>query len=363
MTEATGEWIRRHAEEEFAHELAALAAADDKPRPAGWRLSPKAAVAYLMGAKLPDGTRVKPKYIGDRRLMEIAVATLATDRALLLYGAPGTAKSWVSEHIAAAVCGDSTRLVQGTAGTDEGAVRYGWNYASLIAKGPSPEALVPTPILTAMRDGSIARIEELTRIPSETQDCLITVLSEKTMPVPELSMEIRARPGFNIIATANDRDRGVNEMSSALRRRFNTVVLPLPSSLEEEVSIVERRVADLGRSLGIPVPKDSGAEIRRVVGVFRELRAGLTEDGKTKLKSPSGSLSTAEAISVVCGGLSLAAHFGDGTLRTRDVAAGLVGAIVKEPAADGPILREYLDVAAKGREGWAELRKACRDLL
>jgi len=363
MTEAPGEWIRRHAEEEFSHELAALAAADDKPRPAGWRLSPKAAVAYLMGAKLPDGTRVKPKYIGDRRLMEIAVATLATDRALLLYGAPGTAKSWVSEHIAAAVCGDSTRLVQGTAGTDEGAVRYGWNYASLIAKGPSPEALVPTPILTAMRDGSIARIEELTRIPSETQDCLITVLSEKTMPVPELSMEIRARPGFNVIATANDRDRGVNEMSSALRRRFNTVVLPLPSSLEEEVSIVERRVADLGRSLGIPVPKDSGAEIRRVVGVFRELRAGLTEDGKTKLKSPSGSLSTAEAISVVCGGLSLAAHFGDGTLRTRDVAAGLVGAIVKEPAEDGPILREYLDVAAKGREGWAELRKACRDLL
>src|SRR6058998_2733241 len=181
--------------------------------------------------------------------MEVAVATLATDRALLLLGVPGTAKTWVSEHLAAAISGDSTLLVQGTAGTPEEAIRYGWNYARLLAEGPSRDALVVSPVLRAMADGQIARVEELTRVPSDVQDSLITILSEKTLPIPELGDEVQAVKGFNIIATANDRDRGVNELSSALRRRFNTVVLPLPDSLDEEVDIVSRRVEQLGRAL------------------------------------------------------------------------------------------------------------------
>ena len=163
------------------------------------------------------------------------MATLATDRALLLLGVPGTAKTWVSEHLAAAVSGDSTLLVQGTSGTAEEAIRYGWNYARLLAEGPSRAALVPSPVMTAMAEGRIARIEELTRIPSDVQDALITILSEKTLPVPELGTEVQAAKGFSVIATANDRDRGVNDLSSALRRRFNTVVLPLPASEDEEV--------------------------------------------------------------------------------------------------------------------------------
>ena len=170
--------------------------------------------------------------------MEVAVATLATDRALLLLGVPGTAKTWVSEHLAAAISGDSTLLVQGTAGTPEEAIRYGWNYARLLAEGPSAAALVPGPVLTAMRTGAIARVEELTRIPADVQDTFITILSEKTLPIPELGDEVQAVKGFNVIATANDRDRGVNELSSALRRRFNTVVLPVPATADEEVDIV-----------------------------------------------------------------------------------------------------------------------------
>lgn len=203
--------LRPHAEQRYAEELAALAALDERPRPTGWRLSPWAVVSYLMGDTLADGTVITPKYVGSRRLIEIAVATLATDRALLLLGVPGTAKSWVSEHLAAAVCGTSTLLVQGTAGTAEEAVRYGWNYARLLAEGPSPEALVASPVMEAMRSGRIARVEELTRMPSDVQDALITVLSEKTLPVPELGAEVQARGGFNLIATANDRDRGVND--------------------------------------------------------------------------------------------------------------------------------------------------------
>ena len=200
------------------------------------------------------------------------MATLATDRALLLLGVPGTAKTWVSEHLAAAISGDSTLLVQGTAGTAEEAIRYGWNYARLLAEGPSAAALVPSPVMRAMRTGTIARVEELTRMPSDVQDALITILSEKTLPIPELDTEVQAQRGFNVIATANDRDRGVNELSSALRRRFNTVVLPVPASAEEEVEIVARRVAQLGRALELPEVPAALEEIRRVVTVFRELR-------------------------------------------------------------------------------------------
>jgi MoxR-like ATPase len=348
--------LRPHAEEQYEQELAALVETDDRPRPPSWRLSPQAVVTYLLG----DAGGITPKYVGDRRLMEVAVATLATDRALLLLGVPGTAKTWVSEHLAAAISGDSTLLVQGTAGTPEEAIRYGWNYARLLADGPSRDALVPSPVFRAMAEGRIARVEELTRMPADVQDTLITILSEKTLPIPELGEEVQARKGFNVIATANDRDRGVNELSSALRRRFNTVVLPVPADAEEEVDIVTRRVADLGRALELPELPAAAEEIRRVVMVFRELRGGVTADGRTRLKSPSGTLSTAEAISVVTNGLALAAHFGDGVLRPADVAAGIVGAVVKDPTSDAVVWREYLETVVREREGWRDFYRAAR---
>ncbi|PRX96297.1 ATP-binding protein [Allonocardiopsis opalescens] len=354
--------LRPHAEQAYAAELAALAAEDDRPRPPGWRLSPWAVTRYLLGGTLGDGTEITPKYVGARRVVEVAVATLVTDRALLLLGVPGTAKTWLSEHLAAAVSGDSTLLVQGTAGTAEEAIRYGWNYARLLAEGPSAQALVPSPIFTAMAEGRLARVEELTRMPSDVQDALITVLSEKTLPVPELGIEVQAQRGFNLIATANDRDRGVNDLSSALRRRFNTVVLPVPQSMEDEVEIVSSRVEQLGRSLQLPEVPAGLTEIQRVVTVFRELRAGVTADGRTKVKSPSGTLSTAEAISVVTGGIALAAHFGDGVLRPADIAAGIRGAVVQDPVSDGVVWREYLETVVRGREGWSDFYRACREV-
>ncbi|MFC8190671.1 AAA family ATPase [Cellulomonas sp. NPDC057328] len=355
--------LRPHAEDAFADELAALAAADDHPRPPGWRLSPWAVTTYLVGGTLPDGTTVSAKYLGSRRLMEIAVASLATDRALLLLGVPGTAKTWVGEHLAAAVSGDSTLVVQGTAGTPEEQLRYGWNYARLLADGPTAEAVVPSPVMRAMRDGALVRIEELTRIPADVQDALISILSEKMLPVPELRTEVQARPGFNVIATANDRDKGVNDLSSALRRRFNTVVLPLPDTLEQEVEIVRTRVAAVGRSLELPPELAALAQIERVVTVFRELRGGVTLDRRTTVKSPSATLSTAEAISVVTNGTALAAHFGDGVLRAEDVAASLTGAVVKDPVQDRLVWQEYLETVVRDRAGWEDLYRACRELV
>ncbi len=357
------EVLREHAEQLFAEELAALEQVDDYTRPPNWRLSPRAALTYIMGGRLGNGFEITPKYIGSARLIEIAVATLATDRALLLLGIPGTAKSWVSEHLAAAISGDSTLLIQGTAGTPEEAIRYGWNYALLLAQGPSRDALTASPMMRAMETGAIARIEELTRIPSDVQDTLITILSEKTLPIPELNEEVQARKGFNVIATANDRDRGVNELSSALRRRFNTVVLPLPDRAEDEIEIVRMRVDSLGRALELPAETPALEEIRRVVTIFRELRSGLTEDGKSKVKSPSATLSTGEAISVMASGMALAGHYGDGVLRAGDMAAGLVGAVVKDPVQDRIIWMEYVETVIKERKGWKDLYRSIREVM
>lgn len=361
MTASATPVMRQHAELQYAEELDALRRQETRPRPENWALSPWSVVRYLMGGTLDDGFVVSPKYIGSPRLMEIAVATLATDRALLLYGVPGTAKSWVSEHLAAAVSGDSTLLIQGTAGTSEEQLRYGWNYAQLLSAGPSEQALVPSPLMHAMRRGRIARIEELTRIPADVQDSLITVLSEKTLPVPELGTEVQAVRGFSVIATANNRDKGVNELSAALKRRFNTVVLPVPATEDDEVAIVVKRVAEMGRALQLPAEPPALKEVRRIVQIFRELRNGRTEDGKTQVKSPSSTLSTAEAISVINSGMALAGHFGDGVLRPLDVASGLIGAVVKDPVQDTVVWNEYLETVVKERAEWKDLYRACRD--
>src|SRR5215472_9979899 len=357
------ERLRMSAEEVFAEELEALGKGDDLARPPNWKLSPQAVVTYLLGGEAKSGKEISAKYIGNRRLIETAVATLATDRALLLLGLPGTAKSWVSEHLAAAISGSSQRLIQCTAGTDENQVRYGWNYALLLAKGPSREALVKTPLARAMEEGSIARLEELTRMGSDVQDTLITILSEKILPVPELNESIEAKRGFNVIATANNRDKGVNDLSSALKRRFNVVVLPSPASLEEETGIVVKRVLEIGSSLELPPIRPADEELVRVVTLFRELRDGKTLNGKTKLKSPTGSLSTAEAISVGVSAWASAVHFGDGEITAESLATKLVGAVVKDPLQDTVAVEEYLESVVRTRDGWSDLFSAIREVL
>jgi MoxR-like ATPase len=356
-----GDILRAPAEELYAEEIAALIREDRHEKPPGWRMSPRAVHAYICGGKAGK-LDISPKYLGHDRLVEIAVATLVTDRALLLIGEPGTAKSWLSEHLAAAINGDSTKVVQGTAGTTEEQVRYTWNYAMLIAQGPSAAALVKSPIYRAMESGTLARFEEITRCASEVQDAMISLLSEKRLSVPELGTELAARKGFSVIATANTRDRGVNDMSAALKRRFNIVVLPTPKTLEMEVDIVRKRVSELaaGLSLRAKVPPDEAIE--KVVTIFRELRQGQTLDGKSKLKTPSGVLSTAEAISVLANSMALAGSFGSGEVSADDLAAGLQGSIVKDEEKDRGTWQEYLtNVLKKRGADWRPLYNACSE--
>jgi MoxR-like ATPase len=365
-----GEVVRQPAEVRCAAELAALQAADQGARPAGWRLSPRAVETFILGSREklrgPAGAQVEitPKFVGDRRLVQVAIATLASDRALMLAGEPGTAKSWLSEHLAAAISDSSLLVVQGTAGTTEEQVKYSWNYALLIAEGPSRHALVESPILRGMQGGQVVRIEELTRCAAEVQDALISVLSEKQVVVPELDEVVSARRGFSVIATANTRDRGVNDMSSALKRRFNFVTIPVVADVEQEAAIVERRSAELLSDLGVParVPRDL---VTLLATVFSELRRGQTADGKAKVKSPSTVLSTAELISVVADGALIGSFFGQGQPTVQDCFGALVGTVAKENQADLAVLQEYLETVAKGRSErlWRELYQAGHGLL
>ncbi|MFK8303316.1 AAA family ATPase [Capnocytophaga stomatis] len=355
--------LRLPAELLYAHELEALKAEDkNEEKPFGWQLSPKAVLKFIVGGKA-NGVDITPKYIGHNRLVEIAIATLLTDRSLLLIGEPGTAKSWLSENLTAAICGDSNKVIQGTAGTSEEHIRYSWNYAMLLANGPSNEALIKSPIYRAMETGSVARFEEISRCASEVQDALISIMSEKTIAIPELSKELPAQRGFSIIATANTRDRGVNEMSSALKRRFNIIVLPSPATLETEVSIVTKRVAEISNNYQLKASLPTNEAIEKIVTIFRELRKGMTLDEKQKLKSPSGVISTAEAISLITNSMALAGSFGSGSVTDEDLASGLQGAIVKDEDKDKLVWKEYLENVMKKRgASWRELYNRCTEM-
>lgn len=355
--------LRLPAEQLFQNEIDALIKAEKDPIPTGWRMSPRSVLTYIVGGKVGK-TQITPKYIGHQRLVEIAISTLVTDRALLLIGEPGTAKSWLSEHLTAAINGDSTKVIQGTAGTTEEQIRYSWNYAMLIANGPSPEAMIKSPVYRAMETGTIARMEEISRCASEVQDALISILSEKRISVPELGTEVPAQKGFSIIATANTRDKGVNEMSAALKRRFNIVVLPSPENLNAEMEIVKSRVSQLSASLDLNAKLPEEEVIEKVCTIFRELRGGVTLDGKQKLKSTSGVLSTAEAISLLANSMALAGSFGNGTITDYDLAAGLQGAIIKDEGKDAASWEEYLENIMKKRGSrWLGLYKECKELL
>ncbi len=349
--------LRVGAELEFKNEIKKLKKTDKNTHPAGWQLSPRAVVDYIMGV---DG--VKPKYIGDRSTIEMAVATLASGRALLLMGVPGTAKTVLAEHLSAAISGDSSHIVQGTSGMYEDALKYSWNYAELLARGPSEEALIPSPVLKAMQEGKIARIEELTRIPSDVQDALLMILSEKSLPIPELNTSVQAVEGFNLIATANEKDRGVNELSAALQRRLNTIHMPLPATLEEEVDIVMAGITSDPLNTGKYNIKRQ-LEIKQLVQMFRELRNGVTADGETRFAPPQSTLSAAEAISVVQSALSYSQNFQDSKLSPQNLSLAMTGTVIKHSERDLKAWQEYIERVIKHRQDWKKWYIACSDQI
>src|SRR5262245_49114464 len=341
---------RPPAEMLYADELRRLADADaGKPRPQGWKLTPHSVVQFVLG---DDDLGVKPKFVGKRSFVERCVVALATNRGLMLIGEPGTAKSWLSELIAAAVCGDSTLTIQGSAGTTEDAIKYSWNYALLLAEGPSERSLVPAPLYRGMQEGKIVRFEELTRCPLEMQDILLSILSDRVMAVPELHGDLRslfAKTGFNVIATANTRDRGVNEMSAALKRRFNFETVHPIADLREEMDLVQRETDKLLGRAGIPhrIPPEM-TEV--LVTTFHELRRGQSQDGNA-LETLTTAMSTAEAISTGYAAALHAWYYAGGEFRAEHLVQHLIGTALKDAPDDLKKLRHYFNHVAKERKG------------
>src|SRR5262249_26451741 len=372
---AKGEILREPAEIKYADQLEALKQNDNEPAPAAWGLPPRAVLSYIVGGKplkaKIDGKNVEVpitrKFFGDDGIVERAIVTLASERALLLVGEPGTGKSWLSEHLAAAICGTSLLTIQGTAGTTEEQIKNSWNIARVIAEGPTPRTLIRAPTMVAMRAGGLLRFEELTRCVPDVQDALVSILSDKAVAVPELPDDnmVFAKPGFNIIATANTRDQGVNELSAALKRRFNYVYIPLVGDQKTEVKVVQQRSAELLERYNLPA-KLSPPVLELLATVFREIRNGKTTDG-VSLKKPSTTLSTAEAIGVALDATLHARFFGSGEVGAADIARNMVGAVVKEDQEDKAALKEYATVVAKKRgvkdKAWKEFHDALVEQL
>jgi MoxR-like ATPase len=370
-TNAADVMLREPAEVRHADQLEAIRQNDPDTPPPAWKLSPRAVFTYIVGGKplkaKIDGKAVEVpitrKFFGEDSLVERAIVTLASERALLIVGEPGTGKSFLSEHLAAAVSGNSCLTIQGTAGTTEEQIKYSWNIARVIAEGPKPENQIPAPTMVAMRTGSLLRFEEITRCVPDVQDALVSILSDKAIAVPELPDHnmVWARPGFNVIATANTRDQGVNELSAALKRRFNYIYVPIVADLATEIEIVQQRSAELLSRYDIPT-KLTPPIVELLATVFRELRQGKTAEG-ISIKKPSTTLSTAEAIGTALDAALHARFFENKPAGPEHIARNLVGSIVKEDQNDLEVLKEYVVLVGKKRAAANKVWKEFHDAL
>lgn len=340
---------RPPAEITYAAELTRLQEQDRDPRPPGWLLSLNAIRRFILG---DASMGISRKMVAPVAAIERMLVTLATGRGLMLVGEPGTAKSMLSELLAAAVSGDSKLTIQGGASITEDQIKYSWNYALLINEGPSPRALVPAPLYQGMQQGKLVRFEEMTRAPLEVQDCLLGMLSDRVMAVPELSAEhamLYARAGFNIIATANTRDRGVNEMSAALKRRFDfETVFPIMDFAQELELVAQRSAALLelsGISQRVPEPV-----LELLVTTFRDLRASLQQGGN-EMDKLNAVMSTAEAVNVAHAVGVRAWFLEQRSGNPADLVECIAGTIVKDNEDDRNKLQRYFEQKVARREG------------
>jgi len=349
---------RLPAEHYYAQELATLRDSDPWPRPPGWLLSPKGVEAFVLG---DESLGSSVKFVAPSEIVTRIIISLATQRGAMLVGEPGTAKSWLSELICAAICDDSTLIIQGGAIETVQQLLYSWNQSILESKGPCREALIPGPIYRGMSSGLLVRYEEIARSSPALQDALLSIMSERSITVPELSGDdaiVYAREGFNLVATSNTSDIGVNQMSSALKRRMNFETIKPIKSIDDEIGVVHREARKLLLSSGVDVEPDEDI-VRVLVTIFHELRNGQSLDGRSTDRLASAVMSTAEAVSVAHAMGVYSFYYREGKMVAEDFTDFLVGAAIKDDLADLKRMNHYFETEVSTKQGnvWKTIYK------
>ena len=364
MSAMTKRAQRLPAEIYYAEELAALRASDPHPRPPGWQLSPRGVETFVLGD--PE-QGISTKFVAPADIVTRVVISLATQRGAMLVGAPGTAKSWLSELICAAISDNSTLVIQGGAVETVQQLLYTWNTAILDRAGPCMEALIPGPLYRGMQGGTLVRYEEIARSSLSLQDALLSIMSERAITIPELSGDegvLYAQEGFNLVATSNTADAGVNLMSAALKRRMNFETIHPIKSVDDEVGVVQRESQKLLTASGVDVVPNEDI-LRALVTIFHELRNGQTLDGRSTDRLAAAVLSTAEAVSVAHAMGVYAFYYRDGSVTPEDFNNFLVGAVIKDDLSDIKRMNHYFESEVINKPGkiWRTIHEHWRAAL
>lgn len=348
MTLSPSSPLKIPAEHRFAEQLERLRVQDTHRVPPGWRMSPVAVEQFILGN--PD-LDVERKFVGAEGQVRRIIISLCANQSCLLTGEPGTAKSWLSELLAAAISGTSACILQGSALSSTAQLLYDWNHTLVAERGYCSEALLPGPLCRAMQAGQLIRFEELSRCPVPLQDTLLSVLSERILMIPELSGSngiVSAKQGFNMIATSNNVDEGIHTMSAALKRRIRfEVIRPIPN-LDDEIAVVSHELQALNQQLGLAITPDPGI-LRVLVTLFHELRSGQSLDGRSTHRLAGAALSTAEAIQVAHALCVHASYYRKNELNAEDLLHFVIGTALKDKPEDRRRMRHYFETELRDR--------------
>lgn len=263
--------------------------------------------------------------VGRRREVELVVAALGSARHVVLEGPPGTGKSSMLRAVAHEL-GIGFELVEGNAELTPARLVGHFDPALVLADGYAPENFVDGPLVAALRAGGLLYLEELNRVPEETLNVLVTVMSERELTVPRLG-RIAADPGFRFVAAMNPFDAiGTARISAAISDRVCRISVGYQTA-DDEVAIVRRHVPDLE-----PAWVERAVELVRLTRAHSDVRVGSSVRGAIDLCALAPELARLRSSTVHDPGVGLDAALAalSGRIRVRDGCGRDADAIVAE---------------------------------